>query len=58
MTNRERLAKMNDEELAEALCDMTEDCEECIGTNLCKYGDGHGNGLLKWLKDEAEEDNE
>ena len=56
MTNRERLAKMNDEELAEALCDMTENCEECIGTNLCKYGDGHGNGLLKWLKDEVEDE--
>ena len=55
MTNRERLSKMSNEELAEFLCDAHEDCGECLGHSLCEYG-GRCNGLLKWLEAEAEEE--
>ena len=58
MTNRERLSKMSNEELAEVLCDANEDCEDCLGRDLCESGEGHGNGLQKWLEAEAEEEDE
>lgn len=58
MTNRERLSKMSNEELAEVLCDAHEDCGECLGHSLCEYGGGPANGMLKWLEDEAEEEDE
>ncbi len=56
MTNRERLSKMSNEELAEFLCDSHEDCGECLGHSLCEYGGVHGNGLLKWLENEVEDE--
>lgn len=59
MTNRERLEKMTDEELAVEICNWFErSCESCPAykSNMCKFGGGYGNGLLKWLKAEAEEE--
>ena len=56
MTNSERLRAMSDKELAEALCDLRADCHECPGYNYCTYGNGHGNGLLKWLESETMEE--
>lgn len=62
MTNRERLSKMTDEELAEIFCDTLEMaagkknldvCDICPFNKLCKKGN---NGFLRWLKAEAEED--
>ena len=53
MTNSERLRAMSDKELAEALCDLRSNCYECLGYNDCTFGNGHGNGLLKWLESEA-----
>lgn len=53
MTNSERLRAMSDDELAEALCDLRSNCYECLGYNDCTFGNGHGNGLLKWLESEA-----
>jgi hypothetical protein len=49
---------MSNEELAEVLCDANEDCEDCLGRDLCESGEGHGNGLQKWLEAEAEEEDE
>ena len=56
MTNSERLRAMSDRELAEALCDLLDDCHECPGYNDCTYGNVHGNGFLKWLESEAVEE--
>ena len=58
ITNRERLAQMNNEELAKYLCSASVECYSCLGENLCKIGQGHGNGLRKWLNAEVEEDND
>ena len=55
MTNREKLAQMSNEELAGYICDLTE-CGSCEGLEMCESGNGHGNGLLKWLESEAEEE--
>lgn len=56
MTNRERLAKMTDEELAEFLCNLvpeSKDCAMCLATKTCKGGH---TGFIDWLKAEAEEE--
>lgn len=56
MTNGEKIRQMDDEELAEELCDkIIEDCSICPGYAYCFVGGGHGNGLEKWLKEEVEE---
>lgn len=55
MTNREKLAKMSNQELAEYICVFSE-CYNCIGKTLCRF-DGHkANGIKKWLESEAEEE--
>ena len=53
--NREKLARMSNQELAEYLCSCTE-CYSCVGEELCVLGQGHGNGLRKWLEAEAKEE--
>ena len=59
ITNRERLAQMNNEELAKYLCvAFVRDCSECIGITMCVPDGGKANGLRKWLNAEAEEDND
>lgn len=57
ITNREKLARMSNWELAEYICSFCVNCYSCIGEELCGFGQGHGNGLRKWLESEAEEDN-
>ena len=56
MTNADRIRAMSDEELAEFLCDRTENCNlgYCPGADLCNCVDGKANGYLKWLKQPAE----
>ena len=49
MKNRERLEKMDNQELAEFICDHVTDCDFCKGTDMCNKDDGHANGLRKWL---------
>ena len=53
MTNRERLAQMTNDELAEFICEHTM-CINCIGQTECCTG---GNGVKVWLESEAEENN-
>jgi len=55
MTNRERLAQMTNEELAEFICCQHTMCVNCIGQTECCTG---GNGVKVWLEAEAEEDND
>ena len=55
MTNREKLASMTDEELAGYVCDF-EMCSGCPGIDLCVFGDGRANGMIKWLQAEAEDE--
>ena len=56
MTNREKLRAMTDEELAKYVCDLDKMCSGCPGSDLCEFGDGHANGMIKWLQAEAEDD--
>ena len=56
ITNREKLAKMSNDELAEFICRYSM-CFNCIGGKYCVWGAGHGNGVLAWLESESEEDN-
>lgn len=56
MTNREKLASMTDEELAEYVCNIDRMCSSCPGSDLCVFGSGHANGMIKWLQAEAEDD--
>ena len=56
MTNREKLAQMSNQELAEELCNVNLDCVGCLGYEWCVTDDGHANGLIKYLEAEAEED--
>ena len=59
ITNRDRLAKMNNQELAEEICanQFYFDCSSCPGLPQCDYGDNKspvGDGLIKWLEAEEE----
>lgn len=57
MTNREHLRQMTDEELAEWLCYTLEvTCYFCPGAPECMSCKGIENGLVEWLKAEAEEE--
>ena len=56
MTNREKLAKMSNWELAEYICSYCAECYSCVGEELCEFGQGHGNGLRKWLDAKAEDE--
>lgn len=56
LTNADRIRSMTDEQLAEWLCSlMTADCcdQRCPARDICSLGD---NGLVKWMKQPAEED--
>ena len=55
MTNREKLAQMSNDELAEFVCCQHTMCVNCIGQTECCTG---GNGVKVWLESEAEEENE
>lgn len=61
LTRVEEMRDMTDQELAEFLCDLFSanmDCDDsaCPGVDLCKAHDGRANGLLKWLRQTVEED--
>lgn len=59
ITKRDKLSKMNNQELAEYLCVVfTRDCSECVGITMCVPDGGKANGLRKWLESEAEKDND
>lgn len=56
ITNADRIRAMSDEELAEWMCSlMTAECcdQRCPARDICNLGD---NGLVKWMKQPAEED--
>lgn len=56
MTNREKLAQMSNQEIANYLCSLHIGCSNCIGYKMCECGGGHGNGIKKWLESEIEEE--
>lgn len=58
MTNRERLEKMTNEELAKWLCDHfnCEDCPIILPDGIYFCAQLKTNKLLDWLKAEAEEE--
>lgn len=55
MTNREKLAQMTNEELAEFICKQHVMCLNCVGRDMCCT---NGNGALAWLEAEAEDTDE
>ena len=57
MKNVDRIREMNDDELAEFLCQVSSytseyRCEECMATEYCRQGH---NGFIDWLQAESEE---
>jgi hypothetical protein len=56
-TNADTIRAMSDEELAELICGKIHECsdERCPGASLCNGTDGRANGMLKWLRQPAEE---
>ena len=56
MTNFERIKEMSLKELAEFICERTDDCAKCFGCDLCRTNCGHANGLIAWLKKEVQDD--
>lgn len=56
ITNREKLAQMSNQELAEYICVFT-DCYKCIGQALCVPNGVKANGVKKWLESEVEDSN-
>lgn len=55
MTNADRIRAMSDDELAKWICSiMTAECcdQRCPGRDICTFGD---NGLIKWMKQPADE---
>jgi hypothetical protein len=57
ITNADRIRAMSDEELAHWICKRMQSCasETCPGAELCNATDGLSNGLVKWLKQPAED---
>ena len=57
ITNADRIRAMSDEELAHWICKKLPGCDSktCPGAELCNATDGLSNGLVKWLKQPAEE---
>ena len=56
MTNREKLKKMSNRELADWLCGQNTTCDTCRKRRMCNWF--RQDGFLRWLESEAEEDNE
>lgn len=57
MKNREKLRQMTDEELAYYICHKIGiSCAVCPSVSTCGWGAGTANGLVKWLRAEAEEE--
>ena len=51
-THADEVRAMNDEELANFLCDTSGTCAGCIAADFCKYGK---IGFVEWLKQEVPE---
>lgn len=55
-TNTDRIRSMSDEELAEFLCGICSEyedcCFNCVANDYCKYGH---TGYIDWLQSESEE---
>ena len=49
-TNADRIRNMTDEELSAFLCNMGQECDQCIATDYCSLGH---TGMLDWLKKEV-----
>ena len=57
MTNREKLSKMSNQEIAEILCKAHDiNCPFCPARDLCGPDGIPANGFVKWLELEAEEE--
>lgn len=54
MSNGDNIREMKDAELACFLCDIQSECSKCPGANYCNEWDGRANGLIVWLRQEAE----
>jgi hypothetical protein len=56
MTNGDLLRSLSDEELSHKLCDLMVGCGHCIAYHKCNsWTEGDGNGIMKWLKENAED---
>lgn len=55
MTNADRIRAMTDEELSKFLCSISvnDGCCNCIAEKYCDYVH---NGMIDWLRQEAEHD--
>lgn len=53
-TKADCIRHMSDENLADWLCRHIRKCSECVAKDMCEYTGVKANGLLKWLKQEAE----
>lgn len=59
MTNRKKLSRMSNQEIAKILCKTYNlGCSSCPACELCEPNGIPANGLAKWLELEAEEENE
>lgn len=57
MTNAEYIKSLSTEDMAGEMCSwFDEGCDDCPGRELCEYGKGHANGLIKWLNEERREE--
>lgn len=54
VTNRDRLAQMNNKELAAEMCSKIE-CSHCFCEDTC-FTDKSINGIQRWLEEKAEEE--
>ena len=52
MTNFDHIKRMTIEELAEFMC-RHGDCGRCVGERFCRFGEGAGNGITKYLESEV-----
>ena len=55
-TNYDRIIAMSLTELAEFICENTDDCDRCKGYDYCRADAGHANGMIKWLKKEVQDE--
>lgn len=53
-TNADKIRNMEDDELAIWLCENIKVCSECIAEGFCKPTGEQANGMLEWLKQEAD----